>query len=100
MPDGVDATDPDPVRDTDNVQILTNVAVTDFAADIVTEHEELVPEQSPDHESKRQPVAGVADNETTVLTSMLAESDDTLGVTAIPDADDTEPEPVRDTDNV
>lgn len=63
----------------------------------MTEQGELDPVQSPDQESKRQPLAGVAVRETTMPSSKLFVSELVLVVTAIPPGDETEPEPVLET---
>ncbi|MEY4366046.1 MAG: hypothetical protein RLZZ305_1390 [Actinomycetota bacterium] len=95
-----DATAPDPTWVTDNAQTLTNVAVTDFAADMVTEHVP-VPEHAPDHAENRQPESAVAVRTTAVLLSKSADCD---AGSAVPNempvtSDEIDPSPVLFTVN-
>jgi hypothetical protein len=64
---------PDPALVMASVYICVNVAVTDLAAFMVTVHEALVPEQSPDQLEKTDPASGVAINVTDTLLAYEAE---------------------------
>ena len=100
IPDGVEDTEPEPVppRDRQFVAVTVNVAVTDFAAVIVTE-QVFVPVHAPDQPVNVEPAAGIALNTTVaprtkVVVHVVPQS--------IPDGvDETDPEPVpaRETDN-
>ena len=67
MPNGSEETEPSPTVPTLSVCVLsTNLAVTDFAAVIVTEHVGAAPEHTPpDQPAKVDPAAGAAVSTTT-----------------------------------
>ncbi|MEY4366045.1 MAG: hypothetical protein RLZZ305_1389 [Actinomycetota bacterium] len=99
IPESADVTAPDPACVTERMKVWMNVAVTDFAAVIETEHGLVEPLHAPVHAENRQPVAAEAARLTFVVSLNVV---DALPAAAseTPDGDDvTEPDPTWVTDN-